>query len=181
MPMTMPMPRADVERLLREYDAAPNLPRRPREGVWGEDSIDALIRAARIGIADGDPVEAVRDLRGHAEHHPDPRLSLVLDELTDGRLDIAPGHLKALDELLGGFPGIDADIHGPRTFRKAMESGQLDIVAHLYSRFGNESRSFTMRPTPGAAELLDVLREKKALTTALPVAVKPARSRVRRL
>lgn len=183
MPMTMPMRRADVERLLQEYDAAANLPRRPREGAWGDDTTDALIRATRIDIADGDPLEAVRTLRGHAEHRPNPRFSLVLDELTNSSapFDITSAQLQALDELLGGFPGIDAGIHGPRTFRKAMESGQLDIVAHLFSRFGESPRSFTMRPAPAAAELLDVLREKKALTMALPVAAKAARPRARRL
>lgn len=183
MPMTIPMSRADVERLLREYDAAPNLSRRPREGVWGDDTTDAAIRSARIDIADGDPVEAVRALRAHAARHPNPRFSLVLDELTDSRtsVDITPAHLHTLDELLGGFPGIDADVHGPRAFRKAMEAGKLDIVAHLFSRFGDSARSFTMRPAPGAAEVLDVLREKKALTTSVPEAAKAPRPRARRL
>ena len=67
----------------------------------------------------------------------------LLRQIAGSSYATTPDQLAAIDEMLDGtYPGIDAKEYGPYALRAAADAGNLDVVKHLYGRFGRVTKKW---------------------------------------
>jgi hypothetical protein len=104
-----------------------------------------------------EPLDAVLELRHRAD---DPEQNkAVLYRLTDRWLNPeSRDNLEAIDVVLEDFAGLHDE--GPKVFKHAAWTGQVDVAAHLFGQYGNSVQGWSgtvwgSLPTESADMLLD--------------------------
>jgi hypothetical protein len=130
-------------------------------------------------------LKSVRSRRGSGDDFFNGR---VVQEIAGCHFATTPDQLTAIDEMLDGtYPSVDAKQYGPYALVVAAKAGNLEVVGHLFPRFGTSFKDWTpelMSSLPIASRsLIEALSERQAFAQTLPEAVEPVKEkpRLRRL